>query len=350
MCWIFILTSCVSAGTTTTNYSLYKPAVDETGWGALMNDNFDDIDTAMKANADDIDTNDTATGLNTTHRTSDGSDHSDVVANTAKVTNATHSGEVTGSGALTIADNIVDEANLKVNSPTNDYVLTADSGEAGGMKWAVAVGGTGGGASSLTELSDVSSATATSGNILIANGSTFDSLALSGDATIDKNGVISVSNTADYIVVLRPQQAKLPSSNPMVIDGGNGRWRGLFDDTTSESATWEDVLQPYSGTLKAKLYYTAVSATSGTAAFDIEIECKTDADAVDFDTDSYGTADTLSGTVAGTAGYLDVLSDTSLNGDSCAEGDHITVKVSRNVTTDNVSGDLELRKVVIYAE
>lgn len=61
--------------------------------------------------------------------------------NTAKVTNATHSGEVTGATTLTIVDNIVDEANLKVNAPTNDYVLTADDGEAGGMKWAVAPGG-----------------------------------------------------------------------------------------------------------------------------------------------------------------------------------------------------------------
>lgn len=62
--------------------------------------------------------------------------------NTAKDTNATHTGEVTGSGALTIADNVVDEANLKVNAPTNDYVLTADDTEAGGMKWAEAGGGT----------------------------------------------------------------------------------------------------------------------------------------------------------------------------------------------------------------
>jgi len=53
--------------------------------------------------------------------------------------NATHSGEVTGSGALTIADNIVDEANLKVsNSPTNGQMLTAQSGNTGGLTWAAA--------------------------------------------------------------------------------------------------------------------------------------------------------------------------------------------------------------------
>jgi hypothetical protein len=54
-------------------------------------------------------------------------------------TNATHTGEVTGSGALTIADNVVDEANLKVsNSPTNGYALTAQSGNTGGLTWAAA--------------------------------------------------------------------------------------------------------------------------------------------------------------------------------------------------------------------
>ncbi len=62
--------------------------------------------------------------------------NSAIAANTAKTTNATHSGEVTGSGALTIADNVVDEANLKVsNSPTNGYFLAAQSGNTGGLTW-----------------------------------------------------------------------------------------------------------------------------------------------------------------------------------------------------------------------
>ena len=63
--------------------------------------------------------------------------NSEITANTAKTSNATHSGEVTGATALTIADNIVDEANLKVsNTPTNGYVLTAQSGNTGGLTWA----------------------------------------------------------------------------------------------------------------------------------------------------------------------------------------------------------------------
>ena len=59
-------------------------------------------------------------------------------------THPNHSGEVTSTadGAQVIADNIVDEANLKVdNSPTNDHVLTAKSSASGGLTWAAPAAG-----------------------------------------------------------------------------------------------------------------------------------------------------------------------------------------------------------------
>ena len=59
-------------------------------------------------------------------------------------THPNHSGEVTSTadGAQVIADDVVDEANLKVsNSPTNGYFLSAQSGNTGGLTWAAAGGG-----------------------------------------------------------------------------------------------------------------------------------------------------------------------------------------------------------------
>ena len=53
-------------------------------------------------------------------------------------THPNHSGEVTSTadGAQVIADNVVDEANLKVsNSPTNGQLLSAQSGNTGGLTW-----------------------------------------------------------------------------------------------------------------------------------------------------------------------------------------------------------------------
>jgi len=70
-----------------------------------------------------------------------------IAASANNYTHPNHSGEVTSTadGATVIAGNIVDEANLKVsNNPTNGYVLTAQSANAGGLTWAAASGGSGG--------------------------------------------------------------------------------------------------------------------------------------------------------------------------------------------------------------
>lgn len=62
-----------------------------------------------------------------------------IAASANNYSHPNHSGEVTSTadGATVIADNVVDEANLKVsNSPTNGYFLSAQSGNTGGLTWA----------------------------------------------------------------------------------------------------------------------------------------------------------------------------------------------------------------------
>ncbi len=98
----------------------------------------------------------TPTDTNTTYSVGDGglttndftnADHTKldgIAASANNYVHPNHSGEVTSTadGATVIADNVVDEANLKVsNSPTNGYFLSAQSGNTGGLTWAAASGG-----------------------------------------------------------------------------------------------------------------------------------------------------------------------------------------------------------------
>jgi len=55
---------------------------------------------------------------------------SDVTANNAKITNATHTGEVTGSGELTVAPNVIDADNLKVtgNGAVTEFLRSNGDG------------------------------------------------------------------------------------------------------------------------------------------------------------------------------------------------------------------------------
>ena len=60
----------------------------------------------------------------------------------ATVSDTAFNGSADCDMTLTIDDNVIDEANLKVsNSPTNGYVLTARSGNTGGMTWEEAATG-----------------------------------------------------------------------------------------------------------------------------------------------------------------------------------------------------------------
>jgi len=149
---------------------------------------------------------------------------------------------------------------------------------------------------------------------------------------------------ASATITLPVQAIKLPASNAARINAGEGHWRLLFDDTTSQSGTWQFRMpSDYASGPIAKILYTMNSATSGTVIFRATVMAVTDGDAADIDTDSYDTTNTSGAvTVPGTAGYLDGISITLTNADSVAAGDLVKIKLDRDAATDSSTGDAEV--------
>ena len=153
---------------------------------------------------------------------------SGVAASANNYTHPNHSGEVTSTadGATVIADDIVDEANLKVdNSPTNDYVLTAKSSASGGLTWAAAGGG------GLWESID-SSAVSTDSNTT--------------DLTWAHDSSITTSYDSIKLQVIKCG-ARVITTDAKAISNLYIRFRGRWDGSTSD--TWLDTVSyRYSGT------------------------------------------------------------------------------------------------------
>ena len=164
--------------------------------------NIASINSTVLGLATDVTSNDTDIATNATNIATN---VTAIALNTAKVTNANHTGEVTGSGALTIADDVVDEANLKVgNAPTNGHVLTARSGEVGGLKWEAA--------SSIPALNN--------GQVFVGDASNqAASVSMSGDVAISNTGATTIQ--PDTVTYDKMQDAS-PSTmlgNPIAATG-----------------------------------------------------------------------------------------------------------------------------------
>lgn len=182
----------------------------------------------------------------------------------------------------------------------------------------------------------------------IADADFGDFTCASGNCTLDSAG------SANYVMYLRPHQAKLPSTGSGAINSaGAAIYTALFDADAAECLYWPaGFLRPFSGTLKAKLAYKMASATSGTVEFELSTGCVADA-GTDDDTIVFGTADNLSDTVPGSAGTQDILADAALEGDSCALDSLAYFRLCRDAddeTNDTATGDAEFIGGVVYAE
>ena len=97
-----------------------------------------------------------------------------------------------GSDTITIqtpADTAAYTLTLPADDGTANQMLSTNG--SGVLSWATA-----GGASQLTDLSDVNTATNTAGNLLVADGTDFESVAMSGDATMDSTGTVTLAANA----------------------------------------------------------------------------------------------------------------------------------------------------------
>jgi len=171
--------------------------------------------------------------------------------------NATHSGEVTGATALTITDDIVDEANLKIsNAGTNGQFLSKQSGDTGGLTWATVASPTSG-------ISDT--------NFLVANANVAD------DDFLRVDGTSIEGRTATE--VLSDLGSGTPGSGNFLR--GDGSWASagfasgtkmIFNQTAAPTG-WTKVTA--SGNDTALRVTTGTVGTGGTVAFETAFASQT---------------------------------------------------------------------------
>jgi len=150
------------------------------------------------------------------------------------------------------------------------------------------------------------------------------------------------------------EQAKLPTSNPGVISNADALRVPmlLFDASVDESVSWSGFLTPYTTTqMSAKVWYTMASATTGNVVHNLQVACASSTYSGDIDTIAFGSVSASTITVPSVAGRIGIATMTVLNTNyGCRKDDMFILKYNRdaNSSQDTASGDLEVRKILIY--
>ena len=197
-------------------------------------------------------------------------DKTNLDANTAKVTNATHTGDVTGATALTIANDKIEEKHINAGgTPDTDKVLVYDAGEATNWKWATQAGAGGGGVTNLSNTAN--------GTSLTINSSTGDNTSLPAATTsawgvmtdedktnLDANTskVTNANHTGDVTGATALTIANEKIEEKHLNAGGTAGADKVLVYDASEATNWKWADQSTSPTR------TTASATTGSLAAD----------------------------------------------------------------------------------
>jgi hypothetical protein len=156
--------------------------------------------------------------------------------------------------------------------------------------------------------------------------------------------------TGETLVIFLPQHNEPPASNAATAHRRNQHPVLQFDDTTNESAVFSYVMPRHygGGGITVYLHYAMTSAITNTVDWDISFERIGDQQQ-DIDSDSFAGVQSVNATtVPGTAGLVDIVSKDFTDGaqiDSIAVGEGFRLKVTRDATNDDATGDAELRFV-----
>ena len=153
--------------------------------------------------------------------------------------------------------------------------------------------------------------------------------------------------SGDSLLIFGPLHSEPPTSNYATLDTRNQHPCLDFDDTTNESAVFSSTMpRNYNGGgVTVYLHYAMTSAEADTIDWDVAWERIGDQQ-LDIDSDSFAAVNSVDNTtVPGTTGLVDIVSVAFTNGadmDSVAVGELFRLKVIRDATNDDATGDAEL--------
>lgn len=156
----------------------------------------------------------------------------------------------------------------------------------------------------------------------------------------------------DTLLIFHPYNNEPPASNYATLDLRNNHPVLDFDAATNESAVFSAVMPRYykgSGVV-VYIHYSMTSAVADTVDWDVSFERIGDQQ-LDVDGDSFAAVKSVDNTtVPSTSGLVDIVNITFADGadmDSVAVGELFRIKVTRDASSDDATGDAELHAIEI---